>query len=492
LSLWEFTFRNQRFDSSAQRSAARLLYSSSSSSLPHRLLLGFVGTISFTAPFHFSSSLCFASHLLSTLLSCSDQLPNEREKLMTMSQGTRYRRGTGSSPAISLPLWLLLLFSSTVHGITYNCINRNTPSPSCCSGEITLDPNMTSIGDGAFYSCGLTGSLTIPNSVTSIGYSAFDECWGLTGSLTIPNSVTSIGDYAFYSCHLLTGSLTIPNSVTSIGGGAFSHCHSFTGSLTIPNSVTSIGGGAFSNCHGLTGSLTIPNSVTSIGGGAFSNCYGFTGSLTIPNSVTSIGRGAFYNCYGFTGSLTIPNSVTSIGGGAFSGCSGLTGSLTIPNSVTSIGDGAFSECFGFTSAVTFPNAVTTLGTDVFASNRCPWLTCCNNCTLSGAQMCLCDSSCNGVCETTLLPTSAPTSPTVSPTVVLVKYGFGVIFGYSGILDLDRAMLVSFYRDLETGELSLSLSFHLFLSQVQCLLSRCSSTPPLCLHLPTLLCLPTTC
>jgi hypothetical protein len=124
-------------------------------------------------------------------------LVSEREKLMTMSQGTRYRRGTGSSPAISLPLWLLLLFSSTVHGITYNCINRNTPSPSCCSGEITLDPNMTSIANSAFEYCsGLTGSLTIPNSVTSIGDYAFENCYGLTGSLTIPNSVTSIGDYA--------------------------------------------------------------------------------------------------------------------------------------------------------------------------------------------------------------------------------------------------------------------------------------------------------
>jgi hypothetical protein len=267
---------------------------------------------------------------------------------------------TTSRPTTCLSFWLLLLFSSSVHGITYNCINKTYPSSSCCSGEITLDPTMT-----------------------TIAAHAFDGCSGLNGSLIIPSSVTII----FYA--------------------------------------------------------------------AFQGCSGFTGSLIFPSSLTFIDTYAFYHCYGFTGSLTIPSSVTTIGIGAFTGCSGFNGSLTLPSSVTSISNHAFYGCSGFTSAVTFPNSVTTVGRTPFYLNRCQWLSCCSSCTLTGAQMCQCDSSCNGICQTTFFPTQQPVAqpshmPTFAPTV-LVKYGFGVIFGDSGILNRDQAILVSFYRDLERSE-----------------------------------------
>jgi hypothetical protein len=364
--------------------------------------------------------------------------------LARLSQGARPDTKNSISKPIALPLWLLLLLASSVHGITYNCINKNTPSSSCCSGEITLDPTMTTIADSAFLGCS-----------------------GLNGSLTIPNSVTLIG------------------------------------------------GVAFRDCSGLTGSLTIPSSVTIIQYGAFHGCSGFNGSLTISSSATSIGSGAFAYCSGFTGSLIIPSSVTGIGTYAFIGCYGFTGSLTIPSSVTDIGEGAFQYCSGFTNAVTFPNSVTTLGTDIFVDNLCNWLSCCDNCTLSGAQMCQCDSSCNGVCQTTFFPTQEPTNkpsfspsisfapttfpsniptllpsissapstfpscapsvapscvPTSSPTV-LVKYGFGVIFGDSGILDQDQAILVSFYKDSETSSSSLPSPDCLFSSHYSLFL-RC--------------------
>ena len=234
--------------------------------------------------------------------------------------------------------------------------------------------SVTSIGDGAFWSCSGLTSVTIPNSVTSIGDYAFHYCSGLT-SVTIPNSVTSIGDYAFHYCSGLT-SVAIGNSVTSIGDEAFSYCSGLT-SVAIGNSVTSIGDKAFSYCGCLT-SVTIPNSVTSIGSFAFTGCSGLTTvhisdivawcgidfksdmanplyfahhiymngeeikDLVIPNSVTSIGDFAFTDCRGLT-SVIIPNSVTSIGYRAFRSCSGLT-SVTIGSSVTSIGDYAFEGC----------------------------------------------------------------------------------------------------------------------------------------------------
>ena len=165
--------------------------------------------------------------------------------------------------------------------------------------------SVTSIGDGAFFSCSGLTSVTIPNSVTSIGGSAFYDCSGLT-SVTITNSVTSIGDYAFYYCSGLT-SVKVP--VTDFS----SFCQNKIIRLIkenigkpvqlidnegkdirnfiVPNDVTSIGGSAFQNCSGLT-SVTIPNSVTSIGDYAFQNCSNLT-SVVIGSGVKSIGSSAF-------------------------------------------------------------------------------------------------------------------------------------------------------------------------------------------------------
>jgi hypothetical protein len=210
-----------------------------------------------------------------------DEIP-----VVKVGQGTLIkRRGesrtqtrTTSRPTFYLSLWLLFFFSSPVHGITLNCINKTYPSSSCCSGEITLDSAVTTIAANAFDGCSeLNGSLTIPSSVTTIGNSAFYGCSGFTGSLTLPSSVTTIGNYAFQHCYGFTGSLTIPSSVTVIGYAAFSGCYSFTGSLIIPSSVTTIGWYAFYNCY----SLTLPSSVTTISDYAFQGCSGF-----IPTNVT--------------------------------------------------------------------------------------------------------------------------------------------------------------------------------------------------------------
>ena len=73
-----------------------------------------------------------------------------------------------------------------------------------------------------------SGAIVIPGAinglpVTSIGENAFSECYSLTNFTLGPN-ITSIGDYAFFATGLT--SITIPNSVTNIGDYAFLDCGS--------------------------------------------------------------------------------------------------------------------------------------------------------------------------------------------------------------------------------------------------------------------------
>ena len=284
--------------------------------------------------------------------------------------------------------------------------------------------SVTSIGDYAFYACGVT-SITIPNSVTSISYYAFDRCevtsltincstvgswFSETASIqqvTLGESVTSIDDFAFLGCSGLTSviincsivgsywfqgtsirEVILGENVTSIDSGAF--YGSWLNSVTIGNSVTSIGEYAFGDCGGLT-SIIVENGNPKFD--SRNNCNAIIATKTntlvvgckntiIPNSVTCIGEEAFCGCSSLT-SITIPESVTCIGMDAFCGCNSLI-SITIPESVTYIGDQAFYGCSSLTSVtincptvgswfsgitsieeVTLGDCVTSIGGDAF-------------------------------------------------------------------------------------------------------------------------------
>ena len=212
----------------------------------------------------------------------------------------------------------------------------------------TLDlsecPNLTTIGEYAFYYCSALASIELPNSVTSIGARSFYECRALT-SITIPDGVTSISAYTFYNCTSLA-SITIPDGVTSIGDYAFHNCNPLA-SITIPDGVTSIGVRAFYNCNSLT-SVTIPDGVTSIGENTFYNCTSLA-SIELPNSVTNIGTSAFYKCSSLE-TFVIPDSVTTIGGSAFNYCTGLT-SITFGSGITTMGSGVLNYSTNVTEII---------------------------------------------------------------------------------------------------------------------------------------------
>lgn len=142
----------------------------------------------------------------------------------------------------------------------------------------TIPNSVTTIGDCAFYSCGLLTSITIPNGVASIGEKAFYQCGGLT-SITIPVGVTSIGDYTFWYCGGLT-SIIIPDGMATIGDYAFGYCRNLT-SITIGSGIQTIASMAFTYCTELMDVYCYAKNVTTTED-AFSNSNYNNATLHVP------------------------------------------------------------------------------------------------------------------------------------------------------------------------------------------------------------------
>ena len=214
-------------------------------------------------------------------------------------------------------------------------------------GTLSLPTTLEYLGSSAFYTCGFICELILPDKLKYIGDLCFSYCSSLYGNLVFPDGLTYIGSHAFGECSKLTGNLTIPQKITSISDYTFAFA-GFNGVLTLPDGITTIGSSAFSNLH-LKGELVLPKNLTVIGDNAFSFCF-FSGELKLPKTLVSIGTEAFQYNNRLRGVLEIPDNVTAIGKKAFKDCTGLEG-LIIPKSIESIGGSAFANCFGLGSIV---------------------------------------------------------------------------------------------------------------------------------------------
>lgn len=135
-------------------------------------------------------------------------------------------------------------------------------------------------------------SITIPPEVTEIGFGAFIRCLSLRNVTFMPGSkLKTIHERAFYRAPIQR--IDFPSQLEVIGREAFANSELV--SVSIPSSVKEIGENCFYECQKLQRVSFSPYSkLETIGKGAFEMTSIIT--MSIPPSVKSIGRYAFGFC----------------------------------------------------------------------------------------------------------------------------------------------------------------------------------------------------
>lgn len=264
---------------------------------------------------------------------------------------------------------------------------------SACEGmeyltTVVFPEKLKRIGQLAFRSTNLSGSLVFPEGLEYIGGSAFSN-WGaytssntnLSGTLTLPSTLKYIGGSAFENCDF-TGELVLPEGLEFIGAAAFTNCRYMTGEIHLPSTLKELGGNAFSGMKGITGHIDMPrgqNYVPSLGMPGIN-------SVTLPDAPEKICFGAFWDVP-LKGDLVIPESVRVIEANAFPGtklshiffppeleflednvCSWnhfLIDTVTVPSKVIIIKERAFAFCEKI-DAVILPKSLEKIGREAFA------------------------------------------------------------------------------------------------------------------------------
>jgi hypothetical protein len=166
------------------------------------------------------------------------------------------------------------VYARTKNGINYASIVSYAGAEKEISiPDVKENTPLTTIGNWAFYACGITKIKHIPTTVTAIGADSFTN-----------NATTGDDDQFIYAR-------------TSTGGIDYSKIISYAGksdNVVIPakkgdTDLTTIGASSFTWC-GLK-SVVVPDGVTTIEANAFR--YNQLTSITLPSSLTSIGDAAF-------------------------------------------------------------------------------------------------------------------------------------------------------------------------------------------------------
>ena len=254
------------------------------------------------------------------------------------------------------------------------------------------------IGDSAFENATGLLNVTIGPNVHTIGVRAFAGCIGLV-SIHIPTTINIIGSYAFYRSGLTAAN--IPESIQTISSNAFASCSRLTSVFFDGVSLcTIIGSSAFDGAN-LTTPLSLPPSIVTIGARAFANNANLTTvNISSTSRIEHFESDAFVGCSGMTvhthnihTSDGLVTSSPSVGSVAFYGATtvtilqipvefrgtgvlgGVAASLLYTGATnvsvigyTSIGNNAFYEATTVVS-VNLSDSITTIGQASFAYSR---------------------------------------------------------------------------------------------------------------------------
>jgi hypothetical protein len=271
---------------------------------------------------------------------------------------------------------------------------------------------LTTIGNSAFHSSGVTGTLIVPTSLTTIEANAFQSCANLTtidfelDSMIDNGGAGTIGSNAFDGCTSLTTFNAYQSTIDAnswstspqtIGGKSniiitnlsdhilYTYSDNTTSShgdttlsssnnnnilttVAIGSQVTSMANDTFKDSSTLT-SMTFDSDIQlpTISTNAFKNS-GLTGAITLPGSLIGIGSSAFQLCANITSvNFNLLGQLATIGVSAFEGCSSLNGTFPLPDSLTSLGASSFKSCSNMTT-VSFSSNLTTISDSTFQSS----------------------------------------------------------------------------------------------------------------------------
>ena len=195
--------------------------------------------------------------------------------------------------------------------------------------------NVGIIEESAFANCSAMKNLTVNSNVTSIGQYAFQNCSGLENVIIKNNG--KIGLKAFEGSSTGNPATYVISNVGLIDESAFANCSAMK-TLTVDSCVGNISQYAFQKCSSLE-NVTIKNSGT-IGMSTFESSSTGNPATYVISNIGLIEESAFANCSAMK-NLTVNSSVTTIGQYAFQNCSGLE-NVTIKNNGM-IGASAFES-----------------------------------------------------------------------------------------------------------------------------------------------------
>ena len=151
---------------------------------------------------------------------------------------------------------------STLKTIGYYAFAENSSVKS-----VVIPNSVTSIGRYAFNDCFGLEELVLSENITEIREHSF--AYTKIKTLNIPENVTTIWDGAFYSCKKLS-QVNLNDGLKTIASNAFAYCDSIK-HIDFNEGLQTIGDNAFYDCDGLT-EVTLPSSLTYCTSSPFTNC----------------------------------------------------------------------------------------------------------------------------------------------------------------------------------------------------------------------------